>query len=36
MIDGFRAFSRPELEKFLQARGLAMDIDDLLFAKAIL
>ena len=34
MIDGFRAFSRPELEKFLQARGLAMDIDDLLFCQS--
>ncbi|MBQ7174574.1 MAG: phosphoribosylformylglycinamidine synthase [Lachnospiraceae bacterium] len=32
-IDGFRAFSRAELEAFIRENGLAMDIDDIAFCQ---
>ncbi len=33
ILDGFCSLSRDELQKFIDARGLAMDIDDILFCQ---
>ena len=33
ILDGFCALSRDELQKFIEKRGLAMDIDDILFCQ---
>jgi len=33
ILDGFCALSRDELQKFIDDRGLAMDIDDILFCQ---
>jgi len=33
ILDGFCALSREELQKFIDDRGLAMDIDDILFCQ---
>ncbi len=34
ILDGFRSFTKEELEEFIRKNGLAMDIDDILFCQS--
>ena len=34
VLDGFRSFTKEELEEFIRKNGLAMDIDDILFCQS--